>query len=259
MENITALLSKFEPISLAEMDDVKLMNRTDSKYIVNFECLGSLLQGAWDKGYRILEIEENRIFDYLTTYYDTPSFKFYYDHHNARSNRIKVRTRAYLNTQQNFIEIKIKNNKGKTSKKRKEILNAGMGLDEKAFKYVNKVSSGNFNDLEPKLSSEFSRFTLVNIANKERVTFDFGVSFSYKEEKVPLKSLLIIEIKQESACARDNFTEMLRRERIPITNFSKYCIGVVLLHKDVKYNSFKSKVLKINRICNGNLTLKHTQ
>jgi hypothetical protein len=241
------------------MDDVQLMNRVDSKYLANFISLPLLLEGAWNHGYRILEIEGDRTFNYLTTYYDTPDFKFYYDHHNARSNRIKVRTRAYLNTEQSFIEIKIKNNKGKTAKKRKEIISAGLALDEKAYKYINKVSAGEYNDLEPKLSSEFSRFTLVNIENKERVTFDFGITFSYNEEKVPMNSLLIIEIKQESASARDNFTEMLRRERIPITNFSKYCIGVVLLHKDVKYNNFKSKVIKINRICDGFLTLKHNQ
>ena len=46
MNRLTPLLQKMPPISLDEMQTVKLMNRVDSKYLLNKEQLERLLQLA---------------------------------------------------------------------------------------------------------------------------------------------------------------------------------------------------------------------
>ena len=58
------------------------------------------------------------IHDYKSLYYDTEDWKFYLDHHNGRVNRNKIRFREYVGSKLTFLEIKLKNNKGKTIKKR---------------------------------------------------------------------------------------------------------------------------------------------
>lgn len=41
---MTELINKFEPITLAEMSSVKLMNRTDTKFVTNLQKLTQLLE-----------------------------------------------------------------------------------------------------------------------------------------------------------------------------------------------------------------------
>jgi len=41
------ILNYFEPITLEQMSGVKLMNRTDTKFVTNREKLQELLQGAY--------------------------------------------------------------------------------------------------------------------------------------------------------------------------------------------------------------------
>ena len=70
----------------------------------------------------ILQIDGKRKHDYKSLYFDTEDRKFYNDHHNQRVNRYKVRYREYVDSGLVFLEIKCKNNKGKTIKKRLMLL-----------------------------------------------------------------------------------------------------------------------------------------
>ena len=42
----------------------------------------------------------------------------YHDHHNGKLNRYKVRRRRYIDTDTEFLEVKLKNNKKRTIKSR---------------------------------------------------------------------------------------------------------------------------------------------
>ena len=102
------------------MDDVKLMSRTDTKFAfkVSLKCL------AFTKTidlFMVLAIDGKLIHDYKSLYYDTDERKFYLDHHNGRVNRNKIRFREYVGSKLTFLEIKLKNNKGKTIKKRMKV------------------------------------------------------------------------------------------------------------------------------------------
>ena len=117
MSELIKQISLFEPISLSEMDSVKLMNRSDTKFVFSNQTLLQTLpklQGY----YRVLEIENIRLSSYQSLYYDTEDFQFYHQHHNGKTNRNKVRYREYIDSGISFLEIKHKNNKGKTIKKR---------------------------------------------------------------------------------------------------------------------------------------------
>ena len=72
---VSKIISDFEHISLAQMDGVKLMNRTDTKYTFSYSKLNLLLK-KMQPFYKILEINNQLIHSYKSLYYDTEDRKF---------------------------------------------------------------------------------------------------------------------------------------------------------------------------------------
>ena len=62
------------PITLKEMAGIKLMNRTDTKFVATLEQLCAFLTAVKGK-YYIQEIDNNRIASYHTTYFDTEDYE----------------------------------------------------------------------------------------------------------------------------------------------------------------------------------------
>lgn len=91
------LISKFQPISLSEMGGIKLMNRTDTKFVTSIDKLMQLLQMAGDE-YRVQEIDGKRNMSYATIYYDSEDYAFYNAHHDGHAGRQKVRVRSYVDS-----------------------------------------------------------------------------------------------------------------------------------------------------------------
>lgn len=83
---MNALISKFQPISLSEMGGIKLMNRTDTKFVTSIDKLMQLLQMAGDE-YRVQEIDGKRNMSYATIYYDSKDYAFYNAHHDGHAGR----------------------------------------------------------------------------------------------------------------------------------------------------------------------------
>ena len=71
------------PISLASMNNVKLLDRFDKKFVFHSSRLPDLIDRS-QNFYRILEINTNRLFDYSTQYYDTLLRDMYLMHHNRK-------------------------------------------------------------------------------------------------------------------------------------------------------------------------------
>ena len=101
-------LDNMLPITLEEMNSVKLMNRIDAKFLTNEATLRSVLADAAAAGYRVLVTEGERQSPYETVYFDTPGLRMFYDHHNRRLVRQKVRTRCYVRSGEAYLEIKRK-------------------------------------------------------------------------------------------------------------------------------------------------------
>ena len=117
MERITEKALLLPPITLEEMSGIKLMNRTDTKFVATLEQLNAFLLAVNGK-YYIQEINGKRIAGYHTTYYDTADYHMYSIHHAGRKVREKIRVRTYMESDDTFFEIKNKNNHGRTKKKR---------------------------------------------------------------------------------------------------------------------------------------------
>ena len=96
------LVSSLLPLSLEELDKVKLLNRVDSKFIFHIRALNDILKEV-SEYYHILEIDQKRIFKYESLYFDTPDFLLYRHHHNGKPNRVKVRYRKYLDSGEVFL------------------------------------------------------------------------------------------------------------------------------------------------------------
>jgi len=251
-ESLNRLVDSFDAISLAEMDSVRLMNRVDTKFLIEDSQLPELMEKAL-KQYRIVEVDGNRTIPYSTIYFDTVDTEMYLMHHNGKLNRIKVRMRSYIDSGISFLEIKTKTNKGRTSKKRIVITNdqfSSMQLDEKEQLFIKNFSD---QSLKPQLQNSFQRITLVDKNLTERITLDTHLAFKNLSDGAckSVEKLVIIEMKQEGACG-SFFRDYLNELRINPESISKYCLGMVMVNPVLKSNRFKSKLRIINKITEKN-------
>ena len=248
MTQLVDILAAFDQISLDEMKNIRLMNRTDTKFITSIRELPHFLQEAKDL-YYIQEIDHCTIMPYNTIYYDTANQEMYMAHHNGRKKRKKVRIRSYVHSNICFLEIKNKNNKGKTQKERIELQEDETLQNADAARFLAEKTTYTTQQLIPYIENNFKRITLVNKNKTERLTVDFNITF-YNHvtlQKKELPSLVIIELKREGH-AFSPLSEMRRHIRIPQTSISKYCIGSVLTNPSLKHNCFKEKIRAINRL-----------
>jgi len=243
--NLESEIHQFESISLDEMNSVAFMKRTDTKFILNISCL-SLILKELQKAYRVLDINDKRIMDYLSLYHDTPEFKFYHDHHNGRTNRTKIRQRKYVDSNLTFLEIKQKNGKGETKKTRIKINDFEPDLSTASKDFIFKTTHQNF-ELKQSLWNRFNRITLVNLKHKERVTIDLKLTYSLDNAEKSYENLVVIEVKQNKFDRRSTIVKVLKKFNYIPYGISKYCIGVTHLYPNLKRNLFKKKLLKINK------------
>ena len=240
-------LKTFSTIDLKQMDRVKLLRRSDTKYLISKKIISDLLP-LIIRDYFILEIDGNRISSYHTAYLDTPDKIYYKHHHQGRKKRHKVRFRTYVESCSSFLEVKLKE-KEKTNKKRiKSTQNNSLDEAQKAF--LSEWITEDFDQLNISLENTFQRVTLVHKIDQERVTIDFNLNFGMKNQTIPLDELVIIEIKQSRVNRNSLISKLLRSKLIRPFRLSKYCIGCILMDDGLKYNRFKSKLLKINQIQN---------
>ena len=111
------ILNRFEPITLEDMKDIRLMNRIDTKFVTTMPVLRQLLELARED-YFVQETGGLRISPYYTLYFDTDDCKMYQVHEAGHLVRQKLRIRSYIDAGLNFLEVKTKNNHGRTKKKR---------------------------------------------------------------------------------------------------------------------------------------------
>ena len=251
MIDLNSALNNLNPISLEELDRVKLQNRTDTKFVFKADILPIVLEEI-KNDYSILEIDNKRTNSYQTLYYDTEELKSYIHHHNGRANRIKIRFRKYIESDLNFLEVKLKNNKGRTIKSRKKIDGIETTLSEKSKKFIEKKSFYDADLLNGALWNKFTRLTLAHKTKNERLTIDLDLRFKHfkteKEKDIP--HIIIAEVKQEKASGDSEFIKAIRRHQIRSSGMSKYCIGTALLNDNIKKNNFKERILKINKLKN---------
>ena len=245
--SIDSILNSFDKISLEDMKSVKLMNRTDTKYVCSMPKFLALLRLIQDK-YMVQEISGRMLMPYYTRYYDTESCEMYCHHLHGKKTRKKIRVRRYVSSGTEFLEIKRKNNKGRTDKKRVET--EGL-LDSDRTEFVMNHSGYEMSGLTHKIENEFSRLTFVNRRMTERVTIDICLNFHnlISGNDKTLDNVAIIELKRDSRASSDLQT-VLKQLRIKPSGFSKYCIGMAMTDCNLPQNRFKERIRMINKLNN---------
>lgn len=243
--NVLDNLNQFSSITLQEMDGVKLMDRTDTKFTFNIKKLPEILQ-LTSEHYRILSIEGNRISKYKTLYFDTEDFDLYHEHHSGKLNRYKIRHRTYVESNLGYLEVKFKNNKGRTVKTRIKSIDVPALDTGKAFDFLTTSLPFDPLSLAPKICINYSRITLVNKTSAERLTLDLFLEFEKEGKTKMLDQLVIAEVKQDNKVASP-FVLLMRQKRIRQGSISKYCFGVASTYKHVKKNNFKEKLSNVHK------------
>ena len=248
-ERIYSILKSFNGLSLDELDSVKLQNRVDSKFVFKEEDLNIIL-GEASKFYNVLDLGGIRSNSYHSLYFDTPDDHFFISHHNGKLNRYKVRYRQYMDSGLCFLEVKFKNNKGRTIKGRMKVPEITEVLNAEAKAFIDERIGKSY-DLQPSLWNSFERITLAHKEIAERLTIDHELKFSLHGKEARLSNICIAELKQEKLDYSSVFMKIMRAHGSQPSGMSKYCIGSLLLRPELKYNNFKEKLLRLNKLSHG--------
>ena len=241
------------------MESVKLMNRIDTKFAVSLDVLPAILEAA-QADYFAQEIDGKRIATYDTMYYDTDTLDMYIRHHDRQLVRQKIRVRQYVDSDLTFLEIKRKNNKGRTKKKRISV--PGFDLtastighskreDWSVEDFIREKSRYTWDAVSPHLWTKFHRITLVNKAKTERLTIDMDLVWDnvVSGEVKTYDKLVIVELKRDGNVPSPMIGIMLNLRVKPL-KISKYCIGTALTTPGLKRNRFKKKIRSIEKMLN---------
>ncbi|GAB3516157.1 polyphosphate polymerase domain-containing protein [Emticicia fontis] len=238
-------LQTFESISLAEIEAVKLLNRIDSKYIFHKNVLSEILEEI-KPYYHILEINQKRSHSYESLYFDTDDYELYYQHHNGKPNRLKVRYRRYSDTGLVFFEVKKKISNSRTIKFREERISLNKELQDDDYQLFNRFLQDPAR-LHNQLWIYFDRITLVRKDFTERLTLDLNLVFQKRELRKANQGLIVAEIKQDKGSVFSPIVQSFKKRHIAQSNFSKYSVGIATL-ENVKRNSFKPVLRKLDKI-----------
>ena len=241
------ILGQFDKITLEEMSGIRLMNRIDTKFVTTMPVLEQLLKMALDD-YMAQEIDGQRNMRYSTTYFDTTDYDMFYTHQHGHAGRQKLRFRTYVSSNLQFMEVKTKNNHGRTKKKRMKVEDMNLDDPEKLDFLTQHLRYGT-DTLMPAIHNSFDRITLVNKAKTERLTIDTNLQFhnlvTGKDRQ--MYPLVIVELKRDGLCYSP-VLEMLRMLRVFPHGFSKYCMGSAYTNHLLKVNRFKPKLIDVAKI-----------
>lgn len=247
-EEILHLLHAMPPITLDQMTGIKLMNRTDTKFLANKAQLMQVLTLAKDD-YFVQMIGDKAIAQYRTVYWDSPDYRFYHMHQLGRRPRTKVRVRTYEDSGGlTYLEVKKKDNHGKTKKKRIQVESQEKVFECGGDDFVIKHTNCSLNEFHPCLQNHFHRITLVNRSKTERLTIDFDIDYTNfdTDRQANSDQLVIIELKRDGLVFSP-IKEILMHLRIKPHGYSKYVIGSHMTNPALRANMLKVKMREIVR------------
>ena len=219
-----------------------LERRFDAKHLVEIDALPVLVAELGDH-IHVLEVEGRRSTDYTSVYFDTPELRTYRDHVQRRRRRFKIRVRHYGDPTAAMLELKTKGRRQQTVKFRWPHPGPSLDhLDARAMSLLAEGLVGRYGlslppVLAPVATTRFRRITLVDLAAAERVTIDLGLTVAANGRTVVLGDRhAVVETKspvRSGHAARSLRSLGVRRERV-----SKYCVGLVATHEDLRGNTW---------------------
>lgn len=236
-------LDRFAALGLDELNQkAAMLERLDNKYVVPATALAPALADL-ARHFDVLEIEGKRSFTYATRYYDDAGLRGYYDHHQGRRKRCKVRIRDYVDAGFSYLEVKLKDRRSVTVKKRMRLPTGQTFLDEAGVSFVRGCYDELYGEefghgLGQVIAMEYQRITLVAREGGERMTIDAGLRFQTDGAETPVgDGLFIIETK--SARGNGLADKILRDVHMhPTARCSKYCVGMAATGQVGRINRF---------------------
>ncbi|MDQ1301402.1 MAG: hypothetical protein QG637_1323, partial [Chloroflexota bacterium] len=239
-EDVLRLLATFEPITLAQMADATLLDRSELKYVMPQRLVLPVLAELGDT-YRVLVVGEQPLSHYRTLYFDTEDLALYRRHHAGAPDRYKVRAREYVDSHAAFLEVKHRTGNRRTVKSRIPTDSPVTTLPAQAADFLAEACPYPADLLAPSLWNDYTRITLVSRQRAERVTLDLDMAFASATGQARLRGIVVAEVKFTGARHLSEFARLLRQYHVRETGFSKFCVGVSMLYADVKHNRFKAK------------------
>ncbi|SDX77423.1 VTC domain-containing protein [Ruegeria halocynthiae] len=248
--NIAKTLTSFAAIGLAELNSkAAMLERLDNKYILPAEAFRPALE-RFSEHFDVLEIDGKRAFTYATRYYDDNELRGYYDHHQGRRKRCKVRVREYVDAGFSYLEVKLKDRRKVTVKRRLKVNDPANPLNHQAVEFIEEnyrdiYSEGFRKLLQPVIAMQYERITLVAKEGGERMTIDTSLHFDAGEvSRAVQPDLFIIETK--SARGNGIADKILRGLHLhPTKRCSKYCIGMAATGAVDRQNKFLPALRKL--------------
>ena len=261
----------WQSISLDELNEKAAMQtRVDRKYIVDADYAASILAELPADEAAVLEIDGQREFAYDSVYFDTPDLVSYKASAIGSRNRVKVRTRSYLDSDLSFLEVKTEGAREFTVKERipYSIENRDM-LTAEGKEYVatalEQLTDASVDDLEPVVRTGYRRTTVYLPQSEQnpvdsRLTIDTSLTWTPLSESVlmytadggegPTKyqvgteytapGTVIIETKSGSApSVADKY---LWRAGIRPVKISKFATGMAALNPQLPANKWKRTI-----------------
>ena len=228
MRDLT-LLDGFDAHELKDLDNASLMDRVDTKFLMPRALLADLLRAMRER-YSVLEIDGTRSFRYRNDYFDDPTHRFYRAHHAGRMNRFKVRRRDYLDNGTAFLELKRKNNRGRTLKTRVPTEPGDAALSRAATDLLLAGGVTEPHALGIVHTGTYRRLALASEARAERLTIDCDLRFrsAVDDRGLELGPWVLAELKQARHDRASPFFRWARDRGLRPCGFSKYCMGMYL-------------------------------
>jgi hypothetical protein len=247
----TDLFGRFQAITLQELNSkAAMLERLDNKYVIRQSVLARAL-GAFQNVFDILEIEGKRQFTYETCYFDDADYRSYFDHHQGRRRRLKVRVRKYTDAQLCFVEVKLKGRRGITVKKRLDYSVDRYGtLDDSAYQHIDESYQELYGEpfrreLGPVIEMRYQRVTLVAKEGGERMTVDCNLEFVREGTSRSIDPEVFI-VETKSANGNGIADRILRSfHQHPTRRCSKYCAGMAAVQAVARYNKFLPALRKM--------------
>lgn len=182
----------------------------------------------------VLGISGKRAFTYATDYFDDAEAHACHDHHQGRRKRCRLRIRNYVDAGFSCLEVKLKDTRGATAKKRLKLAQPSRVLGDESPAFIDDCHTQMYGkplgrSLMPLIGMEYERITPVAREGGERMTIDTRMAFrttNAMREAAP--DMFILEPK--SARGNGIADKILRAEHLhPTQSCSKYCVGMAAL------------------------------
>jgi hypothetical protein len=222
-----------DTIGLDELvETAALLTRVDRKYVLSEEQAAHVVS-LLPRSSRVLEIGDLRAFGYESVYLDTDSLTSYLGAAYRRRRRFKVRNRTYLDSGDEFLEVKTRATRGLTVKDR--VPRTAVGLNDN-HEFVTETLArhgvGDFANvtLTPSLTGQYNRTTML-LPSGARATVDTDLRWTDGTSTRSADAMVVVETKTAGrACEFDRTLWRLGHRPAKI---SKYGTGLALLRPDL--------------------------